>query len=139
VPNQRASNKAFLGGYVDKGFHDLLTRLAKREEPGDRFGFLLRLAREALAQRGTQIPEPAQPNTREIQDQFTNLPVSRGRKYQLRKKEAGLCTICGTRPVVPGSELCVKHMVRHRERSRKKLGLKRRYKNSASYQRRPPG
>ncbi len=35
-----------------------------------------------------------------IQDKFTKLHISRQRKYQLRKKAAGLCTRCGKRKLV---------------------------------------
>jgi len=37
---------------------------------------------------------------KKISDEFTALPVSRQRKYQLRKAAAGLCIICGQRPAV---------------------------------------
>jgi len=33
--------------------------------------------------------------TAKIQDEFTDLPVSRNRKNQLRRKKAGCCTLCG--------------------------------------------
>lgn len=66
-----------------------------------------------------------------IQDEFTNLPISRQRKYQLRKQRDQRCTECGA-PVVRGSR-CVKHLVRARERQRQKLGLKRRYLRTLSY------
>jgi len=66
-----------------------------------------------------------------IQDEFTNLPVSRQRKYQLRMKRARRCTECGE-PAVQGSR-CLKHLVMARERQRKKRGLKRRYLGTLSY------
>ncbi len=66
-----------------------------------------------------------------IQDQFTYLPVSRQRKYQLRMKRDRRCTECG-QPAVQGSR-CLKHLVKARERQRKKRGLKRRYKGTLSY------
>ncbi len=65
-----------------------------------------------------------------IDDEFTALPISRQRKYQLRMKRDKRCTECG-RPAVKGSR-CVEHLVQARERQRKKRGLKRRY-NTLSY------
>ncbi len=66
-----------------------------------------------------------------IEDEFTNLPVSRQRKYQLRMKRDHCCTECGE-PAVQGSR-CLKHLVKARERQRKKRGLKRRYHGTLSY------
>ena len=68
---------------------------------------------------------------RPIKDEFTNLKVSRQRKYQLRMRRDQRCTECGE-PAAQGSR-CLKHMVRARERQRKKRGLKRRYLNTLSY------
>jgi hypothetical protein len=61
-----------------------------------------------------------------IQDEFTYLPISRQRKYQLRKKRDKRCTECGA-PAIRGVR-CLKHLVMAREFQRKKRGLKRRYK-----------
>jgi hypothetical protein len=61
-----------------------------------------------------------------IQDEFTNRPLSRQRKYQLRMQRDRRCTICGA-PAVEAAR-CVKHLVLAREHQRVKLGLKRRYK-----------
>lgn len=66
-----------------------------------------------------------------IQDEFTYLPISRQRKYQLRMQREKRCTECG-RPAIQGSR-CLKHLVKARERQRKKRGLKRRYLNTLSY------
>lgn len=66
-----------------------------------------------------------------IQDEFTNLPVSRQRKYQLRMQRDSRCTECGE-PVTDGSR-CLKHLIKARERQRKKNGLKRRYYRTLSY------
>jgi hypothetical protein len=65
-----------------------------------------------------------------IIDEFTDLPISRQRKYQLRMQRDKRCTECGA-PAAEGSR-CVKHLVKARERQRKKRGLKRRY-NTLSY------
>ena len=66
-----------------------------------------------------------------IKDEFASLPISRQRKYQLRMKRDQRCTECGE-PAVQGSR-CLKHLVKARERQRKKRGLKRRYHGTLSY------
>ncbi len=68
---------------------------------------------------------------KKIQDEFANLPISRQRKYQLRMQRDHRCTECGE-PAIQGSR-CLKHLVKARERQRKKRGLKRRYYNTLSY------
>ena len=68
---------------------------------------------------------------RRIQDEFTELPISRQRKYQLRMQRDQRCTECGA-PAIQGSR-CLRHLVKARERQRKKRGLKRRYYNTLSY------
>ena len=42
-----------------------------------------------------------------IQDEFTELPISRQRKYQLRMQRDKRCTECG-QPAIQGSR-CLKH------------------------------
>ena len=66
-----------------------------------------------------------------IKDEFTHLPISRQRKYQLRMERDGRCSECGE-PALEGSR-CLKHLIRARERQRKKRGAKRRYKNALGY------
>jgi len=66
-----------------------------------------------------------------IQDEFTHLDISRQRKYQLRMRRDHRCTECGE-PARRGSR-CLKHLVKARERQRKKRGLKRRYYGTLSY------
>ncbi len=66
-----------------------------------------------------------------IEDEFTRLPISKQRKYQLRMQRDQRCTVCGE-PVIKGSR-CLKHMVEARELQRKMLGLKRRYYGTLSY------
>ena len=66
-----------------------------------------------------------------IKDEFTDLPISTQRRFQLRMKRDKRCTICGE-PVIMGSR-CLKHWVEQRERQRRKLGLKGRYSNTPSY------
>jgi hypothetical protein len=67
-----------------------------------------------------------------IQDEFSKLPISRQRRYQLRQARDGRCTQCGA-PVVKGTR-CLKHLVDARERQRKVQKLKRRYYGTLSYQ-----
>ena len=43
--------------------------------------------------------------TNPIQDEFTNMPINRQLKYQLRKQAAGLCTSCGVKATA-GMLLC---------------------------------
>jgi len=66
-----------------------------------------------------------------IKDKFTKLKISRQWRYQLRKRRDKRCIICGG-PVV-GGLMCLEHMVKARERQRKRLGLKRRHHNALSY------
>jgi hypothetical protein len=66
-----------------------------------------------------------------ILDEFSHLPISRQRKYQMRRQRDKRCTECGE-PATRGSR-CLKHLVKARERQRKKRGLKRRYYNTLSY------
>jgi hypothetical protein len=66
-----------------------------------------------------------------IEDEFTALPISRQRKYQLRMQRDRRCTECGE-PAMLGSR-CLKHLIKARERQRKRRGLKRRYYGTLSY------
>jgi hypothetical protein len=66
-----------------------------------------------------------------INDEFTHLPISRQRKYQLRMQRDQRCTECGE-PAVQASR-CLKHLIRARERQRRNRGLKRRYYGTLSY------
>lgn len=66
-----------------------------------------------------------------IKDEFSDLRVSRQYRYQLRMKRDKRCIICGEPAVTDWK--CLKHMVKARERQRKKLGLKRRLHNALSY------
>ena len=45
-------------------------------------------------------------STRRIQDDLTFLPLSRQRKYQIRKMREGLCIICG-QPAYKGTLFCI--------------------------------
>jgi hypothetical protein len=68
---------------------------------------------------------------KKIKDKFTDLPVSRQRKYQLRMRRAQRCIICGE-PAV-GKTFCLTHMVRKREKGRKRIGARKRLKGALSY------
>lgn len=62
---------------------------------------------------------------KKIKDEFAQLPISRQRKYQLRKQRERRCPDCGA-PVVWGSR-CLKHLAEARERLRARNGTRRRY------------
>ncbi len=49
--------------------------------------------------------------TQKIKDDLAGLNISRQRKYQLRKKRQGLCTICG-KETFEGLVLCYEHMLK---------------------------
>jgi len=66
-----------------------------------------------------------------IQDEFSALPISRQRKYQLRMRRDRRCAECGD-SAIAGSR-CLKHLIMARERQRKTRGLKRRYFCTLSY------
>jgi hypothetical protein len=66
-----------------------------------------------------------------IKDEFTDLQISRQRKYQLRMQRAKRCTECGE-PAAQGSR-CLKHLVKARERQRNKRGLKSGYYRTLSF------
>ena len=68
---------------------------------------------------------------KKINDEFTHLPISRQRKYQLRMAQSGRCTECGAKAIA-GSR-CIEHLVKARERQRKKRKLTKRYYNTLSY------
>jgi hypothetical protein len=66
-----------------------------------------------------------------IKDEFTDLPISRQRKYQLRMHRDKRCITCGE-PAL-GKWRCLRHLVETRERTRKTLGCKRRCHKAHSY------
>jgi hypothetical protein len=67
-----------------------------------------------------------------IKDEFTDLPISRQRKYQLRMKKQGCCTLCGE-PAATASH-CLFHAIKSRERNRAGMKSQRRYLAAQSYQ-----
>ena len=67
-----------------------------------------------------------------IRDEFTDLPISRQRKYQLRMQRDKRCHICGG-PLEGSTFYCLKHLVETREWARKRFGRKRRLYRAGSY------
>jgi len=68
---------------------------------------------------------------RRIKDEFTDLPLSRQRKYQLRMQQQRRCIICG-KPAVTASH-CLSHAIKARERIRAESKSQRRYFGARSY------
>ena len=66
-----------------------------------------------------------------IKDEFTALRVSRQWRYQLRMRRDRRCITL--RRAGRQGLMCLDHMVKARERERKRLGLKRRHHNALSY------
>ncbi len=70
VPNQRAKNKIYLGGFVDRRFHQEIVRQAKAAGMADnKFGFVTRLLQEALEHRRPRrkpAPRRARPARRRV-------------------------------------------------------------------------
>jgi hypothetical protein len=74
--------------------------------------------------------KPKQYSRRKIEDEFSHLPVSRGRKYQLRRHKEGRCIKCGQPQAA--AYLCLRHLIANREAIRRKAGATRRNR-SLSY------
>jgi hypothetical protein len=68
-----------------------------------------------------------------IHDEFTDMPVSRERRRQLRKIAKGLCQIGTCQNPLQNCSLCKEHIVAAREMSRRRRGAKRRNLKSKSY------
>lgn len=62
-----------------------------------------------------------------IKDKYTNLKLSRQRKWQLRQRDKGLCIKCDELAVTGGC--CLKHAVQNREMIRIRLGHTKRLKS----------
>lgn len=58
-----------------------------------------------------------------IVDEFTDLKVSRQRKYQLRQAAKRKCVLCG-RKCYQGSVFCKSHLLAKRDYQRKRDSLK---------------
>ncbi len=70
---------------------------------------------------------------RKIRDEFTDLPISRERKRQLRALKKGLCCIAGCEDPLATKVHCLKHAVERREKSRRLRKVTRRWKNAKTY------
>ena len=52
MPNQRAKNKVYLGGFLEKSLHKMIIRMAKENGmEKNKFGFATALMREAVERR----------------------------------------------------------------------------------------
>jgi hypothetical protein len=63
---------------------------------------------------------------KKIVDEFTEMPISRQQKWQLRRAKEGRCVICGEPKVTAWH--CLKHAIANREWARKYSGSVRRNK-----------
>jgi hypothetical protein len=63
---------------------------------------------------------------KKIIDEFTDLPISRQQKWQLRRAKEGRCVICGEPKATAWH--CLKHAIANREWARKYSGSVRRNK-----------
>ena len=63
---------------------------------------------------------------KKIIDEFTDRPISRQQKWQLRRAKEGRCVICGEPKATAWH--CLKHAIANREWARKYSGSKRRNK-----------
>ena len=64
-----------------------------------------------------------------IIDEFSDLPVSRQRKYQLRQQKAGKCIRCGRPRCSPN--YCLDHWVAEREAHRRRTGAAKRLRSKS--------
>jgi len=68
-----------------------------------------------------------------IQDEFSALPISRQRRWQLRRQRDGCCVTCGAPQAA--SIKCRDHNLKNREYQRKVFKYDRRYLGAQSYSR----
>src|SRR5882724_7745079 len=66
-----------------------------------------------------------------ITDEFTDLPISRQRKKQLRWLKEGRCPTCGA-PAATNYH-CLRHAIKNREKQRRPKGYVKRCRNALSY------
>ena len=71
-----------------------------------------------------QAKQPKTYTRKKILDEFTDLPISRQQKWQLRRAKEGRCVICGQPKVTAWH--CLKHAIANREWARKYSGSVRR-------------
>ena len=65
----------------------------------------------------------SKPGRKPINDKFSNLPISRQRRWQMRKAEKGLCILCGEKTV--NNWHCLEHMVYMRDWQARRDGSKK--------------
>ncbi len=89
MPRVRAKNKVYFDGFVERPFAALIKRVARKEMPKNAFGFAMGIVRNELRRRGYKIAEPTRNlgGLPRIRDEFSDLPLSRQRKHQLRKEK----------------------------------------------------
>ena len=73
--------------------------------------------------RNAQLRLRSETVSKLIQDELTHLAMSRQRKYQLRMKRQGRCTVCGKPAAQESRSFCLKHLMHVRERRRQKRGF----------------
>jgi hypothetical protein len=73
-----------------------------------------------------QKKKPTTYTRKKIIDEFTDLPISRQQKWQLRRAKEGRCVICGEPKVTAWH--CLKHAIANREWARIYSGSQRRNK-----------
>lgn len=61
-----------------------------------------------------------------IQDEFTNLPITIHRKYQLRRRKRGLCVWCGGSPLAT-NEYCEAHRLEKNKQNKEYRALNKKY------------
>ena len=69
---------------------------------------------------------------KQIEDEFTSLPISGQHKWQLRKMRDGCCVICGKPAEDLQSHRCLRHLIAQREERARANNTKRRYWNCLS-------
>ena len=67
-----------------------------------------------------------------IKDEFSDLPLSRQRRSQLRMQRDRRCVVCG-KETAGGGMFCLKHWIERREQARRRTGTKKRWKGARSY------
>jgi hypothetical protein len=70
-----------------------------------------------VTRRCLQHPRGSSTQVR-LKDEFTDLPISRQRKYQLRMQKQRRCIVCGESAVTAAH--CLFHAIQSRERNRKR-------------------
>lgn len=80
------------------------------------------LGRLAVISRYKNIKQFTNKNRKLIEDEFSVLPLSRQRMYQLRKKKKNLCSKCGCKKENIAKDCCKKCLIKNRKRYYNKTG-----------------